>query len=88
MVSFTVDKLDMLGAARSDFKRGRVLCLRKGPGVWAWRVVTHWASSRICTRPAPKAACALAIMFAEGTPVRTNDFSQSAVEGPRILPSM
>src|SRR5260370_30299376 len=29
----------------------------------------------------------LAIMLAEGTPVRTNDFSQSCDEGPRILPS-
>jgi len=27
-------------------------------------------------------------MLADGMPVRWNDFSQSAVEGPRMLPSM
>ena len=27
-------------------------------------------------------------MLAEGIPVRWNDFSQSAVDGPRMLPSM
>ena len=27
-------------------------------------------------------------MFAEGMPVRWKDFSQSAVDGPRMLPSM
>jgi hypothetical protein len=27
-------------------------------------------------------------MLAEGMPVRTNAFSQSAVEGPRMLPSI
>jgi len=27
-------------------------------------------------------------MFADGTPVRANDFSQSCVEGPRMFPSI
>ena len=31
-------------------------------------------------------AAALSIMLALGTPVRTKDFSQSAVDAPRILP--
>ena len=43
--------------------------------------------ARICTRFAA-ARCFLASMLAEGTPVRANDFSQSGVDGPRMLPSM
>src|SRR6202020_1959672 len=43
-------------------------------------------SARICTRFA--AVRFLAIMLAEGTPVFTNDFSQSCDEGPRMFPSM
>ena len=47
---------------------------------------------RIWTRPGKDGrrdgADALASMLAEGIPVRTNDFSQSAVDGPRMLPSM
>ncbi len=31
---------------------------------------------------------ALRSMLAEGMPVRWKDFSQSVVEGPRMLPSM
>ena len=46
----------------------------------------------ICTRPGiaglRAGAEALASMLAEGMPVRTNDFSQSAVEGPRMFPSI
>jgi hypothetical protein len=46
----------------------------------------------ICTRRAPPeelwAEAAWASMLAEGMPVRAYDFSQSCVEGPRILPSM
>lgn len=37
---------------------------------------------------AREASCCLLSRFCEGTPVRANDFSQSCVEGPRILPSM
>ena len=47
---------------------------------------------RIWTRPGiagrREGADALASILAEGMPVRTNDFSQSAVDGPRILPSI
>jgi len=38
--------------------------------------------------PAATPASALRIILAEGIPVRANDFSQSAVDGPRMLPSM
>jgi len=48
-------------------------------------------ANRICTRPGTdegRGPAALVTILAEGIPVRTNDFSQSAVEGPRMLPSM
>jgi hypothetical protein len=35
-----------------------------------------------------EAIAALRSMLAEGIPVRWKDFSQSEVEGPRMLPSM
>lgn len=45
--------------------------------------------SSIWTRPdAPADRASLAIIPAVTIPVRTKDFSQSAVEGPRIFPSM
>ncbi len=56
------------------------------------RDVDQAVAARIWTRPGivvcrpPDAA--RATMLAEGTPVRTKDFSQSAVEGPSMLPSM
>src|SRR5437870_833719 len=46
---------------------------------------------RICTRFDCRAlvpASFLASMFAEGTPVLAKDFSQSWVDGPRMLPSI
>ena len=45
-----------------------------------------WTRPGIAVRRA--GAEALASMLAEGIPVRTNDFSQSAVEGPRMFPSI
>ena len=42
--------------------------------------------ARICTNL--PADCFLASMFAEGTPVLANDFSQSCEDGPRMFPSM
>src|ERR1700689_5110290 len=42
----------------------------------------------ICTRRGAGAVPFFARRFAEGMPVRAKDFSQSAVEGPRIFPSM
>jgi len=43
---------------------------------------------KICTRGAPEAIPALRSMFADGIPVRRKDFSQSELEGPRMLPSL
>ena len=37
---------------------------------------------------APARAARFASRFRDGTPVRANDFSQSWIEGPRMLPSM
>ena len=52
---------------------------------------TETGSARICTRFAglrlSPARC-LASIFADGTPVFANDFSQSCDDGPRMLPSM
>lgn len=45
-------------------------------------------TSWICTRCGIEGFCFLANRLAEGIPVRAKDFSQSAVEGPRIFPSM
>src|SRR5271155_431371 len=42
----------------------------------------------ICTNRGAEPLCFFASRFFEGIPVRANDFSQSAVEGPRIFPSM
>ena len=47
----------------------------------------NWGTARICTRPGAPAAFR-ASMPAVTIPVRTKDFSQSAVEGPRIFPSI
>ena len=44
------------------------------------------ANPWICTRESR--AAALRRMFKDGIPVRANDFSQSADDGPRMLPSM
>jgi hypothetical protein len=41
---------------------------------------------RICTRFGGLSV--LASMFADGTPVLANDFSQSCADGPRMFPSM
>jgi hypothetical protein len=43
---------------------------------------------KICTSGPPAAMLAFRSMLAEGIPVRWNDFSQSELEGPRMLPSM
>src|SRR6202167_1781842 len=45
-------------------------------------------TSWICTSRGGEAFSFLASRFFEGMPVRAKDFSQSAVEGPRIFPSM
>src|SRR5208282_3206443 len=42
----------------------------------------------ICTNRGGRALSFLASRLAEGIPVRAKDFSQSAVEGPRMFPSM
>jgi len=42
----------------------------------------------ICTSRGTEGFCFFATRLAEGMPVRAKDFSQSAVEGPRIFPSM
>ena len=44
-------------------------------------------TSWICTNRGAAAFSFLASKLTEGIPVRANDFSQSAVEGPRIFPS-
>src|SRR5213083_491511 len=63
-------------------------------------VICHWSGVRlpwvaavlrgnsqwICMRPGAEGI--LASMLADGMPVRAKDFSQSAVEGPRMFPSM
>lgn len=43
---------------------------------------------KIWMRGPADAMLALRSMLAEGMPVRWKDFSQSVVEGPRMLPSM
>ena len=43
---------------------------------------------RICTNGPCEAIAAFRNMFADGMPVRWNDFSQSEVDGPRMLPSI
>ena len=62
--------------------------------------ICHWSGVRlpwvaavlrgnsqwICMRPGAEGI--LASMLADGMPVRAKDFSQSAVEGPRMFPSM
>src|ERR1039458_2975887 len=45
-------------------------------------------TSWICTRRGTETFSFFASRLAEGMPVRAKDFSQSAVEGPRIFPSM
>ena len=45
-------------------------------------------TSWICTNRGGEAFSFFASRFFEGMPVRAKDFSQSAVEGPRIFPSM
>jgi hypothetical protein len=64
-----------------------VCCSRENGGRKIAQAVAPDSAGRtwICTRFA--AACLLASMFADGTPVRANDFSQSCDEGPRMLPS-
>src|SRR5580700_2044348 len=44
-------------------------------------------TSCICTNRGTERLSFFANRLAEGMPVRANDFSQSAVEGPRIFPS-
>ena len=51
-------------------------------------LAVHAIIGMICTSGPPAAIPALRSMFAEGMPVRWKDFSQSEVEGPRMLPSM
>ena len=48
---------------------------------------TIWICTSLGTSRGPEAFCFFASRLAEGTPVRAKDFSQSAVEGPRMFPS-
>src|SRR5271154_6712795 len=49
---------------------------------------TIWICTSLGAPLRAEAFCFFARRLAEGTPVRAKDFSQSAVEGPRIFPSM
>ena len=69
-------------------------------GYWSWfqspavrnilhtPMPCHYCKPAICTRPDAARREAFKSMLAEAIPVRANDFSQSCVDGPRILPSM
>src|SRR5580692_1351634 len=48
---------------------------------------TIWICTSFGAPCGVEAFCFFASRLAEGMPVRANDFSQSAVEGPRIFPS-
>src|ERR1700730_8315453 len=65
---------------RSDLFYVRVvICTRFKPGIGtSVEFIASWLGEW----------SALAIMFADGIPVRAEDFSQSREDGPRILPSM
>lgn len=52
------------------------------------RAANYIVIGRICTSGPCEAMLALRSMFADGIPVRWNDFSQSEADGPRMLPSM
>src|SRR5580693_6833102 len=52
------------------------------------RLPTMAGTIWICTKRGGEALSFLASKFTEGIPVRAKDFSQSAVEGPRMFPSM
>jgi hypothetical protein len=59
-------------------KEPRLIVPTGGPAYCAW----IWISSAVAL------VLVCANMFAEGMPVLRKDFSQSAVDGPRMLPSM
>src|ERR1700735_347177 len=52
------------------------------------RLPTMAGTIWICTKRGGYALSFFANKFTEGIPVRAKDFSQSAVEGPRMFPSM
>ena len=62
------------------------------PGHWVLVIWTRLENGTECKGKSVPSSVrrrdALAIIFADGIPVRAKDFSQSSEDGPRILPSM